>query len=1242
MPSIGPISLSHGLTSYRSSSTSDDWERATWNADYTWSLPSGYKITSYTLVVTVSQTGATTTAAGISLTGGANTITLPVASGGEYAESLRVAYAYKPYFQSAATSTVSTSTFTTSLTVNTELVSSVEPPTGGGDDGDDDGGGETDPDGVRCSPPTRLSLSADKSRGENVTLSWFDASAGSGSAISGYAIQGKDINGSWESVGTVSTPSTVGAKSVAPSSTPGTYRYFRVKTLAAAGSTYDSDWSAASPPLYREPEETTDPDTPAGGDTPGGEDTPGDGTKTPCQPPAFASLTEISSRGESVSMYWSSASAGTDNAIVGYEVQYRDGGGSWRSYATVTSTATSGMISVDPSPTPGVTRDFRVRTLGAAGTGYHSGWYELAVGLLRVDDEEVPDEPDLPPTEDGDKTPCEAPTGSALSASVSSGEQVIMSWSGAQGGENNDISYYEIEYRDDDGAWTTLGRIESTQSYGSTFVAPSEYTGVVRRFRIRTVGTAGTLYYSTWHDVIGTLTRENGLDPDAPGGGDVDSRPQQLPPVEANPMSITCYRSSSSSNDWGKESRIVTFNYELPEKSTITGYILRVHASQGGSILRADGVNLSSGDNEISLPVAEGSEHANSKSVLFEYKPHYQSGATSIVSTCTFSALQLIVIYVMDYTPVTPPVYIRLLSTQSAGEPVLLEWNGALPGKDNDIAGYEIQVKTDNGGWMSYAQAPHTTGMESINVYPPDRVGSVSWYRIRTLGAAGEDYSSDWLYTTQSLMRIGGDGQVAAKQKPRLPRLMDRDMREIGRIHPSNIELTLNLSPLSTATITMPDDEEIVPRQFVEIYTTRGTAGIFQVQSVEHDLNTHEYIAECSHGLVTLADSLVMMQEGEETGAAIGSFAEVIEQLLTFQTAKTTSGISMWRVGTVTVPEVITAVYTYNNENLLTAITGLRDQAGTDYVWTFDQSTMPWRLNLVNAQANLSEGRLSRNIAKAKVTVDAGNMCTRLYAYGMGEGKDRITLKTVTPDGVDYLDADTKGVYGEIVQAINSDEIYESAVLLKVAESYLERHKEPAVSVEVDAIDLSDETGEAMDAYECGQLFRLPLPGYKTTITERVVSMAWEDLLGDPDNVRLTLANKSQEASDEIADLIRKSTAAPLVGGSVQEHKFSTSYPSWGGEFVVLNFNVGVYPAILSIKLDYSLSTAVYHRLLVDSVDVDSSYKSSRSMDITSRLKRDESGSLTGNHTVSIFVGNSVMDLVTVKINVKMTTIEKK
>ena len=102
---------------------------------------------------------------------------------------------------------------------------------------------------------------------------------------------------------------------------------------------------------------------------------------------AACSLSSTLSSGD-VTLSWSGAKAGTQNAIQSYEIQYCESSngsswGSWTTLRTVSSTATGDSTSVSPSSTYGNYRKFRVRTQGAAGSDYYSDWLESANVLRR-------------------------------------------------------------------------------------------------------------------------------------------------------------------------------------------------------------------------------------------------------------------------------------------------------------------------------------------------------------------------------------------------------------------------------------------------------------------------------------------------------------------------------------------------------------------------------------------------------------------------------------------------------------------------------------------------------------------------------------------------------------------------------------------------------------------------------------------------------------------------------------------
>lgn len=101
--------------------------------------------------------------------------------------------------------------------------------------------------------------------------------------------------------------------------------------------------------------------------------------------PSAPSVAETVSR-EAVLLSWGAGSAGTNNAVTGYDIEYADSadGVTFGSWQTVSGSPVSGVqLSVSPPGSAGYYRKFRVRTRGSAGADWCSGWVESANMLRR-------------------------------------------------------------------------------------------------------------------------------------------------------------------------------------------------------------------------------------------------------------------------------------------------------------------------------------------------------------------------------------------------------------------------------------------------------------------------------------------------------------------------------------------------------------------------------------------------------------------------------------------------------------------------------------------------------------------------------------------------------------------------------------------------------------------------------------------------------------------------------------------
>lgn len=199
---------------------------------------------------------------------------------------------------------------------------------------------------------------------------------------------------------------------------------------------------------------------------------------TACTAPTACSVNQTIAEGN-VTLSWSGASGGTNNAISSYEIQYSDSSnnstwGSWTALTTVTTTATSGSVSVAPPPTRGNYRRFQVRTRGSAGSSYYSGW-KISTNSVRKN------------------TPPQPATNISAAPAVYSTENVTLSWSGASGGTSPIKGYMIASQTSADNvnwtAWSVLENFSLSASSGSRTVEASRVSGTYTRYGLWTIDT---------------------------------------------------------------------------------------------------------------------------------------------------------------------------------------------------------------------------------------------------------------------------------------------------------------------------------------------------------------------------------------------------------------------------------------------------------------------------------------------------------------------------------------------------------------------------------------------------------------------------------------------------------------------------------------------------------------------------------------------------------------------------------
>ena len=209
-------------------------------------------------------------------------------------------------------------------------------------------------------------------------------------------------------------------------------------------------------------------------------------------------------------------------------------------------------------------------------------------------------------------------------------------------------------------------------------------------------------------------------------------------------------------------------------------------------------------------------------------------------------------------------------------------------------------------------------------------------------------------------------------------------------------------------------------------------------------------------------------------------------------------GAPLWALGSVATNAQ--ASFDHDSTNLLSAVLAVVPDG---YMLTFDQRALPWRLGVAKmAETAECEGRLSRNLRGVTVTVDDEDFCTRIYCNML--------------PSPGYMDGPTVGTWGVKAKTITAQENVTQESLTAYITQYLEDHKNPRVSIECDAEDLSSITGERIDRMEKGRLFRLALPDYGVTMEERILAVRTGSAYDDPERVRLTLANSIRDTADTL------------------------------------------------------------------------------------------------------------------------------
>ncbi len=403
-----------------------------------------------------------------------------------------------------------------------------------------------------------------------------------------------------------------------------------------------------------------------------------------------------------------------------------------------------------------------------------------------------------------------------------------------------------------------------------------------------------------------------------------------------------------------------------------------------------------------------------------------------------------------------------------------------------------------------------------------------------------------------------------------LPRLIDDNGKTIREVRPISVSLNLDIIPLSYASLELPRNESLPARGYVELYSSMGSAGIYRVRSPQDAYGEDITTAELEHAIVEVGDFLVLAEYNKMMDAKAAMTAVFSH----YRGSK-------WQLGSIDVLEGKTIALQAKYVRVLEAMLSILDQC-RNCMMAFDFSTTPWTVSIVSRGTSVAaEGRLSRNVNSAKVIYDDTELCTRVY-YEVPSKTDSIdtknypqfnkntnysngsilsnseklyqltnahksgvawedTSKKIINDSPStswkYLDADTMSKYGLIERNISTGNDYTTAECDTVARDYLERNKEPRVSVEISAEELSSITGEPFDTFTIGKMCRLALVDFGVTVERVITGLTWNNVYGDPFNITVLLSDDEYTAITFLHDIDSKGGSGGGGGGGGQSQK---------------------------------------------------------------------------------------------------------
>lgn len=310
----------------------------------------------------------------------------------------------------------------------------------------------------------------------------------------------------------------------------------------------------------------------------------------------------------------------------------------------------------------------------------------------------------------------------------------------------------------------------------------------------------------------------------------------------------------------------------------------------------------------------------------------------------------------------------------------------------------------------------------------------------------------------------------------------------------------------SNATITVgPGAPEISVGDWIRDDTEPGWGVVWRVKSVGTEYREQTRTIGLEHVLQTLKDTVMF---GEiDTGTLGGGDARAAAQYVLRQQ-------SIWTLGAFEYSK--SAPFEFNSDSLLDALEEICSTL-PDCVWDYDLSALPFKLNIRQPSTVVScEMRGGRNLSTIQKSIDKSRMYTRIYPIG----RDDLHISG------DYIQQN-QDIYGVICK-VETDQAYDTEEQLRQwATDRLRRHCEPTVTITINGLELSQETGEPLDKLIIGTVCRVPVPELGVIMQEKITRLQYKDKIKDPQDVTVTLANNRED----VATIFKNEASAAAKSG---------------------------------------------------------------------------------------------------------------